>query len=215
MPIKYYTTRSFLLKFKLIHLLLLLCVYQSGNSQENWSLSLRSGPSLSKRPFGSIHLKNGIGIQGTIFYKLKSNLSLYSGLEWNKFGSDKLYLNKQMVLQETGINAGVRYTEYIGKSNLKYLFGGGILYNHVQFEHSENDIRQDKTFVLGWSAEAGIVLPCGKHFSLSPTARYHSLRTNFTQGGATAVTELYYASIYMELIYHFSEQYNRKDTMKQ
>lgn len=196
-------------------MLLLLCIARSGWSQENWSISLRSGPSLAKRPFGSIHLKNGLGIQGTIVYKLKPNISLYSGLEWNKFGSDKFYLLKQMVLQETGMNAGLRYTEYIGKSNLKYLFGGGILYNHVQFEHSENDIRQDKTFGLGWSAEAGIVLPCGKHFSLSPTARYHSLRTNFSQGGATAVTELYYASIYMELIYHFSEQRPRKDNMKQ
>jgi hypothetical protein len=172
-------------------------------AQKNWSLSLRSGANFTTTKLGDSDLKTGYGIEGTIAYKFLPNLAIYTGWGWNKFNTDRLFTLSNINIVETGYRAGLQITAPIGTSNWKYLISGGGVYNHLEVENSEGTMTDDSGHGYGWEAEAGIVIPLGNSFSLTPTARYHSLTRDLKNGNLPTEVNLKYVSAGLGLAFLF------------
>lgn len=164
------------------------------NAQNKWNLAVRSGANFSTKDFGDAKLKTGVGFEGTISYKIFPHISGYAGWGWNSFTAEKSFAGTDYAFEETGYRYGLQLQYPIGDSNIEYLVGLGGLYNHIEVENKGGEIIADSKHGFGWQAEAGVVIPVGLRFNLSPTLRYQTLSREIKIGSVTTPVDLNYLS---------------------
>lgn len=163
-------------------------------AQHNWSLTLRGAADFATEKMGDATLKPGFGGEATIAYQLFPKLAIYTGWGWNKFTADNLFDYTNIDIVETGYRLGLQFTSPITNSRIKFLIGAGALYNHLEIENSDGKIIDDSGHGLGWQADAGVVIPLGNRFNLTPTVRYQSLGRNLNNGSNATSVNLNYVS---------------------
>jgi Outer membrane protein beta-barrel domain len=178
------------------YLLLTVALVFSNNvtAQRNWSFEFRPGVNFATKKLGDASLKTGFGFEGTFAYKFMPHLGAYAGWSWNKFAADNSFMGSNMDFEETGYTVGLQFIHPIAKSNINYLLRGGAIYNHIETENNDGKIVNDTGHGWGWQAGAGVAIPLGKRFMLTPEVRYRSLSRDMKLSEKTTPVDLNYIS---------------------
>jgi Outer membrane protein beta-barrel domain len=163
-------------------------------AQRNWSFEFRPGVNFATQKLGDADLKTGYGFEGTFAYKLMPHLGAYAGWSWNKFAADNSFMGSNVDFEETGYTVGLQFMHPIAKSKINYLLRGGAIYNHIETENSDGKVINDTGHGWGWQAGAGVAIPLGKRFMLTPEIRYRSLSRDMKFNEKTIPVDLNYIS---------------------
>ncbi len=172
----------------------LMLIVQPLSAQSRLSLELRGAANVATQDLGDAKLETGIGLEGTIAYRFMEHLSIYGGWSWNHFASAESFAGTNIDYEETGYSFGLRFIHPIGTSSLSYLIGGGGIYNHIEAENEDGDIIADTGHGLGWQLDAGIVIPLGESWRITPGIRYRALSTEFQIDAFKTPVDLNYFS---------------------
>ena len=181
----------------------MLLVLHTATAQNRFAVELRGGADFPAAELGGADLKTGFGLEGTFAYRFIPRLSAFAGWSWNRFASDQSFAGADVDFEETGYQLGLRFSDPIGSSPVHYLLGAAGLYNHLEAENAAGDIIGDTGHGLGWQAEAGIVIPLGERWSLSPLVRYRSLSREFNDESFQREVDLNYVSASLGIAWSF------------
>jgi len=156
-----------------------------------WAIELRPGAHLATQKLGEVDLKPGFGAELTVAYRFMEHLGLYAGWGWNQFTPD---VENAGHFEETGYTFGLRFQHPIN-DKLDYMVAVGGIYNHLELEDEEGKIYGDTGHGFGWQAEAGLAIPLGERWRLTPSIRYRSLSRDLTLGEQTTQLDLTYFSL--------------------
>ncbi|HEY1023465.1 MAG TPA: outer membrane beta-barrel protein [Flavisolibacter sp.] len=174
---------------------------QSIVAQDKWNVALRAGVNFPVKDLGATALKTGFGFDGSVGYKVMPHLFVNAGWGWNRFAAEN---NSDIDYEETGYSLGLQFVHPIAQSNLRYILGANVIYNHIEVENSDGDIIADTGHGFGWQAEAGLGIPFGKRTRLIPSIRYRALARELKIGNATgAEVDLNYVSIGLGFSWNF------------
>jgi hypothetical protein len=175
--------------------IVLLLSAQLVTAQSRWSLEARGGASFATQDFGDADLGVGFGFEGTAAYRFMPHLSAFAGWGWNQFSADQSFAGSDVHFEETGYTFGLRFIHPFGTSKLNYLIEGGGLYNHIEVENNSGDIITDSGHGLGWQIGAGLAIPLGDRWRLTPSVRFRSLSREIEINEVVTATDLNYVSV--------------------
>jgi Outer membrane protein beta-barrel domain len=168
--------------------------FLSAVAQKKWSFELRPGVNFATKKLGDASLKTGFGFEGTFAYKVMPHLAIYTGWSWNKFSADKSFAGTNLDFEETGYCFGLQFIHPLPGSKIGYMVKGGGTYNHIETENSTGQIINDTGHGLGWQLGAGVAIPVGRRFNLTPEVRYRSLARTIKSGEISTPVDLNYIS---------------------
>jgi Outer membrane protein beta-barrel domain len=168
--------------------------FLSVTAQKKWSFELRPGINFATKKLGDASLKTDFGFEGAFAYKFMPHLAAYAGWSWNKFAADKSFIGNNVDFEETGYCYGLQFIHPIKNTKISYMIKGGGTYNHIETENSAGQIINDTGHGSGWQLGAGIAVPIGKRWQLTPELRYRSLARNIKTDAANTPVELNYVS---------------------
>jgi len=164
------------------------------NAQSRLSVELRGGANFATKELSDATLKTGFGFEGTAAFRFMPHLSAYAGWGWNQFSADQSFAGTDMQFEETGYTFGLRFLHPFGESKLHYLVEGGGIANHIEIENKDGDIIADSGHGLGWQIGAGLGIPLGDHFRITPSIRYRSLSRDIEINEVKTAADLNYIS---------------------
>lgn len=172
-------------------------------AQDPWTLEFRGGAAFPTGDAGD-DLDTGIGLEGTLAYRLLPHLAVYGGWDWHRFTPADEGASGD--LEETGYAFGLRWEHPLsGESGngLSYRVHAGGTYNHLELEDEAGDVVADSGHGLGWEAGAGLTFPLAGGWRLTPGVRYRSLSRDLEVGEITSEVELTYLAVEVGLSLHF------------
>jgi len=178
-----------------VSLFILLASLELEAEQSRWSFDLRLGIDFPTQDLGDANLDNGFGFEATLAYQFIPHWAAYAGWGWNKFSADQSFAGSAVDFEETGYTFGLQFEQALGESALDYFIRFGGLYNHIEIENSNGNIIADSGHGLGWQLGAGLVIPLGKQWELTPDVRYRSLSTDFDIGSVKKDVDLTYFAV--------------------
>jgi hypothetical protein len=173
------------------------------NLDSKFSFELNAGPSLAIQDLGGTDLNIGLGFEGTITYRFMPHLGAYAGWGWNKFASDEQFEGIDADFEETGYVFGLEFKHPFLTSDISWLVRAGGLYNHLEIENSDGDIVWDTGHGLGYQVVAGIEVPIGEKWSLTPTIKFHSLSREIDVSGGNRELDQRYLGARIGLVRNF------------
>lgn len=168
-----------------------------------FSFELNGGPSLATQNLGGTDLNIGIAFEGVFTYRFMPHLGAYAGWGWNKFSSDDQFEGINADFEETGYVFGLEFKHPINESDISWLLRAGGLYNHMEVENQDGDIVEDTGHGLGYQLVAGIGVPIGEKWSLTPTVKFHSLSRDIDINGNTRDLDLRYLGVRVGIVRSF------------
>jgi opacity protein-like surface antigen len=163
--------------------------------QDSWNLEFRGGADYATQDLGDADLDFGIGFEGTMAYSFMPHTAGYIGWSWNHFNTGQSFAGADVDFEETGYTFGLQFVHPLGDTQLSYLVRAGGLFNHIEAENQDGDIIGDSEHGLGWQVGAGLMIPLGSNWSLTPSVRYRSLPSDIEIGATTTAVDLNYISI--------------------
>lgn len=179
------------------------CTLSAQDSARRFGIELSGGGSVATNKIGDATLKPGFGFEGILHYRFLPHTGLYAGWGWNKFASDASFLGNNVDFEETGYVAGLQFKHPLGSSPLSYYLRVGALYNHIETENTAGDIIHDTKHGLGLQAAAGIDIPLGTGWSLTPGIKFNSLSREITPVGSIGKMNLNYLSLRVGILKSF------------
>ena len=161
-------------------------------AQSRWALELRSGASVATQNLGDADLGVGLGFEGTAAYRFMPHLSAYAGWGWNQFAADRSFAGTDIQFEETGYTFGLQFIHPFGASKLHFLLQAGGVANHIEVENKDGDIIADSGHGLGWQVGAGLAIPLGERWRLTPSVRYRALSREIELNDVTTTADLNY-----------------------
>jgi hypothetical protein len=183
--------------------LMFFTLFGQSYAQDKWSLEFRPGVDYATIDIADADLGIGFGFEGTISYRFMPHLAAYAGWSYNNFAVDQSFAGPDASFEETGYTFGLQFIHPIGESGLSYLVRAGGTYNHIEIENNYGDIIIDSGHGLGWQAEAGLVIPLSKKFSLLPSLRYRSLNRDIEIENVSTSVDFNYLSVGVGLSWSF------------
>lgn len=172
-------------KKSLILVVFLGIITMSGVAQEvgsRFSFELAIGPSFTISKMAGSSLNTGAGIEGTVHYRFMPHTGIYAGWGWNKHSSDHSFAGNNADFEETGYLVGFQFKHPIGIETLSYYLRAAGLYNHIEIENAEGNIIHDTGHGLGWQLAAGMQVPIGGKWSLTPGVKFSALSRKLNSG---------------------------------
>lgn len=173
-----------------------------GNGKR-FGFELNSGVSVATQKLGGAELNTGFGFEAMFHYRFMPHAGVYAGWGWNHFASDNSFAGNDVGFEETGYMVGLEFKHPVGNSKLSYYLRAGGLYNHIEVENKDGDIIHDTKHGLGWQVAAGIDVPLGKNWSLTPGVKFNSLRRDLNDAGAIIPLKQDYVSARIGLLKRF------------
>ncbi len=155
---------------------------------------LNGGPSMGIKKIDGTNLNPGFGFEGIFHYRFMSHLGIYAGWGWNRFEADESFAGTDVCFEETGYVMGINVKYFMGKSKLAYYVRAGALYNHIETENANGDIVNDTKHGLGYQLAAGIDIPLGKSWSLTPGIKFNNLSRETAWEGVSKTINYQYLS---------------------
>lgn len=180
----------------LLSVVLILLLVQPTAAQSRLGWSFRAGVDVPTGDLGYTDIKTGFGFEGTLTYRLVSQLSAYGGWGWHHFTPDD---NSNLDFEETGYTFGLQFMYPTGLPQLDYYLRAGGIYNHLEIENDSGDITSDSGHELGWQVGGGVAWELGNRWKLLPGVRYRSLSTNTEIDGTVYDTDLTYLEFSVEI----------------
>ena len=189
--------------FSLILLFIIVQPLLAQEKEKRFGFELSSGASLATKDLSDAELKTGLGFEGIFHYRFMQHTGVYAGWGWNKFGSDKSFMGNNMDFEETGYVFGLQFKHPISNTQLSYYVRGGALYNHIEIENEDGDILKDSGHELGWQAAAGIDIPLGKNWRLTPGVKFNSLSCDVDNNNQNVKLDLDYFQFRVGILKNF------------
>lgn len=147
-------------------------------AQSRWSLEFRGNAAVPTTELAGDDLGTGVGFEGNVGYNLYQHMSLYAGWDWTHFNAEQSFAGPDMDFEETGYVFGLRWEHpFQGEmgSGLAGWLRAGASVKHVEVEDDEGEIITDSGHGLGWEVGAGLSIPLGASWRLTPGLRYKAL----------------------------------------
>lgn len=158
-------------------------------AQSRWSLEFRTGAAVPTTELADDDLGTGLGFEGNVGYHLYQHVSLYAGWDWTHFNADQSFAGSDMDFEETGYVFGLQWEHpfqgEVGNGLAGWIRAGASL-KHIEVEDDEGDLVTDSDHGLGWEVGAGLSIPLGTNWRLTPGLRYRALSRELDVGTATA-----------------------------
>lgn len=186
-----------------IGLLVLLCSGPA-TAQGPWSVQLSiDGASATQDLAEGADLGMGLGLEAMVAYGIVPHLEAYASWDWHHFPAERAFDFDDVSVEETGYAAGFRFRFPMGSSGISYLFRAGGTFNHIEVESDEGDIIGDTDHGLGWELGAGLIVPLGDNWRLTPGARYRALSRGIDFEDESIDAELTYVVLEVGFTYVF------------
>lgn len=134
-----------------------------------------AGPSFATQKLGDVNLKTGMGFEGNLQYLFMQHVSIYAGWGWNRFAAHESFAGNDMDFEETGYLMGLEFKHPLKNSGISIFGRGAALYNHIEIENEGGDVIHNTGHGWGWQAAAGVDIPLGKNWSLTPGVKFNAL----------------------------------------
>lgn len=168
---------------------LILINAKAQDSGSRWSFELNGGAGFPLQELADTKLERGLNLEGALHFRLLEHTGLYAGWGWAHFaGEDALDY------EETGYVMGLTFEHPFPQSSISYYLRAGALYNHLEVEDDSGEIIDDTGHGWGVQAAAGVDLPIGGKWSLTPGVKFHALNRDLDTGGQTTDLNLRYVS---------------------
>lgn len=184
-------------------LLLLLVSPPEASARGSWSADLQGGLAFTTKDFGDAELGTGLGMDATVSYRLQTHLWAYVGWGFRQFNTENSFAGADIDVEETGYLIGLRYEHPVCLSPAALYIRAGATLNHIELENDEGDLVSDSEQGLGWEAGAGVSIPVGNSWKLTPGVRYRSFSRDIEIGTATTPVDLNYVSVEAGVSYLF------------
>jgi opacity protein-like surface antigen len=169
-----------------------------------WSVQLSVDASSATQELAeNADLGMGLGLEAMAIYGIVPYVEAYASWDWHHFPAERAFDFEDVSVEETGYAAGLRFRFPMGSSGISYLFRAGGTFNHIEIESDEGDIIGDTDHGLGWELGAGLIIPLGEHWRLSPGARYRALSKGVDFDDGSVDAELTYVAIDVGFTYVF------------
>ncbi len=166
-------------------------------AQQRWAAEVQANAAFPLEDFGK-DLDTGFGLEGTVSFRFLPHLAVYAGWDWQHFPSSQSFAGTDMDFDETGYAFGMRWQHpFSGEAHrgpaLRLRAGG--TYDHIEVENADGDIVADSGHGFGWEAGAGVSVPVGASWRVTPAMRYRSLSRDVVIGNVTTGVDLRYATL--------------------
>lgn len=145
------------------------------SAQDRWGFEFRGAAGIATQDDARDTSENGFGFGASLYLGLQEHLYAYGGWDWMRYQALEEIAGPDVDLEETGYHLGLRFEHPFGDSGIRWWARGGALIHHFEFENDAGDITEDTGHGLGWEGGAGVTVPLGDAWSLTPGVRYRSV----------------------------------------
>lgn len=170
---------------------------------ERFSAEVNSGISIATTKLSGITAYPGLNFEGLVHYHLVPQFGIYGGWGWNHFGVGKSFIGTDGSFEETGYILGVQYKQSFRNSPISGYLRLAGLYNHIETENSDGDIISDTGHGFGYQIGAGVEIPLGEKWSLTPGLKFNHLKKNSKFDGMLKEINHNYISLRIGLVRYF------------
>ena len=147
----------------------------SQEKENKFGFELSGGPSLATRELAESKLEKGLGFEGILHYRFMPHTGAYAGWGWNRFSAESSFAGNNTDFEETGYVIGLQFKHPIDGLLSSYYLRAGALYNHIEIENNNGDIIGDTGHGWGFQLAAGVDIPLGSKWSLTPGVKYNAI----------------------------------------
>lgn len=144
-------------------------------NEKKFGFELSGGPSLATRELDGSKFEQGFGFEGILLYSFMPHTGIYTGWGWNRFSTKNSFAGVNSYFEETGYVIGLQFKHPIDGFISSYYLRVGVLYNHIEVENHDGDIIGDTGHGLGFQLAAGVDIPLGTRWSLTPGVKYNAI----------------------------------------
>lgn len=163
---------------------------EPASAEDRWGFDLRAAAGVATQDDARDTSENGFGFGATFYLRLQEHLYAYGGWDWMRYQALGEIAGPDVDLEETGYHLGLRFEHPFGDSDIRWWVRGGALIHHFEFENADGDIFEDTGHGLGWEGGAGVTVPLGRAWSLTPGVRYRSVNREAELLNVTTDVEL-------------------------
>lgn len=175
-------------------------------AQSRWSMEFRGNAAVPTTEVAGDELSTGVGFEGNVGYRFFEHMSLYAGWDWTHFNADESFAGPDMDFEETGYVLGLRWEHPFSGERGEGMAGwirGGATVKHIEVEDDEGEIIAESGHGLGWEVGAGLSLPLGSSWQLTPGLRYKALSRKLEVESATADWDMSDVTFEVGVRWHF------------
>lgn len=166
------------------------------SAQGPWGFEFHANGGISTQDDARDTHENGFGFGATVQYRFLPHLAAYTGWDYSHFSALPAIAGPDMDLEETGYVMGLRFEHPFREGGrTSGWLRGGATYNHLELEDVSGDIVADSGHGWGWDFGAGIALPLGNRWNVTPGIRYRSISRDLEQGEVATTVELQHVSL--------------------
>lgn len=184
-------------------LVTLMCAWAAAPAQAQgaFTVEVRGGVNTPTETFVDTDLERGVGLEGTVAFRVMPRVSVYGGWDWNRRSVEDRLFGAEGRLVDAGYVFGVKFTP--ATSRFSPWLRAGALYNNVELEDANGRAIAETDRVWGWEAGAGIDVPIGGSLRLTPGVRYRRFEPSLGLGSATFESTLAYVVLDVGLAIRF------------
>ncbi len=176
----------------------------SNEPYKNFGVEMNAGVSFPTSKMAYAKLNTGLGGEILLHYNFMPHLGLYGGWGWNQLSADESFAGKEIDFEETGYIMGLEWKHPLGCTPLSYYVRGAALYNHLEVENNpQGDIIGDTGHGWGYQLAAGLNIPLGKNFHLTPGVKFNSLKRDLNFDSNVRALRQNYISLRVGILYEF------------
>ncbi len=153
------------------------------SAQQAVTFDVRGVAAMNTEDLVDADLGGGFGFGAVVAVRVLPHLNVYGGWDWIRFTPETSFAGSDRDFEETGYTFGLRFEHpFTRESTIRYRLEGGGVYKHVEIENQSGDLLGDSDLDLGFELGAGLVLPLGVSWALTPVARFRSSTPEVTVG---------------------------------
>lgn len=171
-------------------------------AQDRFGLEIDGGAAIPTGKLAGAELKTGFGLGANVRLRLQPHLSAYGGWEYHTFRTDVMLGQREIDVDDTGYTFGLRFEHPLLARSAWWVRAGGLA-SHIELEDDAGETIGDSGHGLGFELGAGLAVPIGDRFSLTPGVRYRSLSRDLDVGGASENGRLSYVLLGVGIAFGF------------
>jgi opacity protein-like surface antigen len=172
-------------------------------AQTPLSLEVRAGMGV---PVGDFAEDNspGIGLGGNLIYRMTPMIDLYAGYSWQQFGEQTEWeWDGTVQWSSSGFAAGARL-HLLDMTGVRPWIGAGVIAKQLSLRVTWDDelegpssgtTTETTDYSIGFEVEAGLELPVGSRFSLTPAVGFR--RYTPSKGEWAAASAVSYVGVHL------------------